>query len=86
MAEITPQEKYDLGSKYKKAGIITAIIGAITIAVGGGLWFHGRQLQMQAIAEAYAHGHGELTLTHHQPIPVQPLGGKADAKAGSKVK
>jgi len=84
MAEITPQEKYDLGTKYKKAGIITAIIGALVVAVGGGLWFHGRTLQMQAIAEAYAHGHGTLTLTHHaQP---QPLGGKADGTGGSKVK
>jgi hypothetical protein len=60
---MTPAEKYERGAKFKKAGIIVAIIGGIIAGIGGGLFWHGHNLQMQALAEAKANGWGELTIT-----------------------
>jgi hypothetical protein len=62
MADLTPAEKYALGAKYKKAGIIVATIGAIVVAIGGSLWGYGEHLQIQAVAEAKASGWGYLTV------------------------
>jgi hypothetical protein len=94
MTDLTPQEKYDLGTKYKRFGILVAVVGVlVSTTIGGSLWCHGRTLQIQGITDARALGHGTLTIHDskgrviHQdghPVEPAPLGGNADGTGKAK--
>ena len=85
--QLTPQEMFNLGAKYKKAGIIIAILGLLAVVAGSGLFVHGRNLQLHAQSDARASGFGTLTITMPtKPVKTTPLGGSSDgsSSAGGK--
>ena len=87
MAELTPQQEYDRGTKFKKAGIAVFIAGLIAMAVGAGLYKHGMDLQAHAMGRAQ--WTGTLIVTKDgkvlNPAPAAvPLGGGANGQGKAR--
>ena len=56
--------KFELGRKYKVAGVITAVVGAVFMLAGTCLFHHGQVLQDEAMSGAVEHGSLEVTIRH----------------------
>jgi hypothetical protein len=92
--DLTPQDKFNLGAKYKHAGIAVMVAALIGLAGGYGMWHHGETLQLQGQSEARAQGLGTLTVTYPKAEPAKPdagvlavpLSGGSHAKGGGGTK